>query len=185
MAPEEFEEGGHGPSHNRQARDRLGLDMDLYEELLGLVDLLGAKRIDYALCGGIAVAFHGHPRFTKDIDILIRPEDLDRVTEAVATLGFDLESGTLPFGADGPDAREVHRIIKTVGPDGIALDLLLVSPALEDAWVSRGVFEWRGREVRVVSREGLAMMKRLAGRDQDLLDLKRLESDDDTTEAER
>ncbi len=53
--------------------------MDLYDELMALIDAFADANIDYALCGGIAVAFYGYPRFTKDIDILIRAEDLDRI----------------------------------------------------------------------------------------------------------
>ncbi len=153
--------------------------MDLHDELLGLVGLFAAEGIDYAICGGVALAIHGYPRFTKHIDVLIRLDDVDRVVEAVARLGFVLDSGSLPFGSVGPRAREVRRISKTDGAEVLTLDLLLVTPVLEIAWNSRGVFEWRDRRLVVVSQEGLAGMKRLAGREQDLLDAKKLESPDD------
>ena len=48
--------------------------MDLYEELLEIIDALSKAKLNYALCGRIAVAFYGYPRFTRDIDLLIRPE---------------------------------------------------------------------------------------------------------------
>ena len=153
--------------------------MDLREELLALVDCLEAADLRYAVCGGIALAIHGHPRFTKDIDVLVLAADIDAVVRAVATLGFDLDSGVLPFDAGGPNAREVRRISKAEGTELLTLDLLIVSPILEPAWESRGLFEWEGRQVPVVSRAGLAAMKRLAGRDQDLLDARMLESSDD------
>jgi hypothetical protein len=156
--------------------------MDLYEELLGLVDALEAKGIDYALCGGIAVAIHGYARFTKDIDLLIREEDRDRVRQAVADRGFVVEGGRLPFGAGGPFAREVDRVSKVQGQEVFTLDLLLLPPFLEDVWKNREVFEWKGRRMQVVSAEGLAKMKRIAGRDQDLLDLKKLGLAGDTDE---
>jgi hypothetical protein len=54
------------------------------------------------------------------------------------------------------------------------LDLVLVSPVLQSAWKSRTHVEWEGRRLWVVSRDGLALMKLLAGRDQDLTDLKNL-----------
>jgi len=41
--------------------------MDLYEELFALTKALDAGRLSYALCGGLAVAIHGAPRFTKDV----------------------------------------------------------------------------------------------------------------------
>jgi len=158
--------------------------MDLRDELLGLVECLAEENIDYAICGGIALAIHGYPRFTKDIDILVQSEDLDRAIHAVARIGFVLDSGTLPFDQGGPRAREVRRISKTEGAEVLTLDLLLVSPVLESVWSSRGGFEWQDRHLQVVSREGLVEMKRLAGRDQDLLDVKQLESSSDKTDAQ-
>ena len=56
----------------------------------------------------------------------------------------------------------------------LTLDLLLVNPVLQRVWEEREVYEWQGRQVQIVSAAGLARMKRLAGRDQDLLDLKKL-----------
>ena len=55
----------------------------------------------------MAVAFHGYPRFTKDIDFLIPPESLDRAREVAAATGFLDESGQIPF----PDS-DVYRILK-------------------------------------------------------------------------
>jgi len=150
--------------------------MDLRAELLGLVDRLAAARVEYAICGGVALAIHGYPRFTKDIDLLVRREDLERVVSTVAVLGFTLDAGLLPFDAGGPRAREVRRISKAEGGEVLTLDLLLVSPVLQGVWRSRGTFEWEGRRVSVVSRAGLIEMKRLTGREQDLLDARRLES---------
>ena len=156
--------------------------MDLREELLSLVDLFAAEGIEYAVCGGIALAIHGYPRLTRDIDVLIRPEDVERAVTAVASLGFVLDAGELPFESGTPRARKVRRISKTSGPEGLTLDLLIVSPVLESAWGSRGVFRWEGRDLRAVSREGLAEMKRLAGRDQDIVDAKKLETAGDDTD---
>ena len=47
---------------------------DLIAELEQLVDALHADAAEYALCGGLALAVHGHPRATKDIDLLVRAE---------------------------------------------------------------------------------------------------------------
>ena len=63
--------------------------MDLYQELILVVDCLEAAQIEYALCGGLAVAVHGYPRFTKDIDLLIQPENLSSVRELLAAGGYN------------------------------------------------------------------------------------------------
>jgi hypothetical protein len=153
--------------------------MDLYEELLGLIDSLGKAGLDYALCGGIAVAFYGYSRFTKDIDILIRSEDLDQILKTIKDRGFSIKGGLMPFDWGKPNQREIYRISKVEGQELLTLDLILVNKNLQDVWDEREAFEWKNRQVQVVSPEGLIKMKRLAGRDQDLLDLKKLGFIDD------
>lgn len=61
--------------------------MDLRQELLKLVAALQQAGIDYAVCGGFAVAIHGYPRLTTDIDLLIRSVNLDAACTALATAG--------------------------------------------------------------------------------------------------
>jgi len=148
--------------------------VNLVDELLGLVESLNGAGVEYAVCGGIAVAIHGYPRFTKDIDLLIRASDLDRVRTAAKPRGFVLEGGRLCFGAGTQKEREVFRLSKADGPELLTLDLLLAGPALEEVWNSRQRVEWRGQRVWVVSRDGLVRMKRMAGRLQDLADVEHL-----------
>jgi hypothetical protein len=150
--------------------------MNLYDELMALVTALEKAHVEYALCGGVALAFHGHPRFTKDIDLLVRAEDLQKVREAVAACGFKIEGGRVPLRLGKPDEQIIHRVSKIQGHDVLTLDLMIVNPGLEEIWRSRGVFDWKGLRVRVVSRDGLVKMKRLAGRTQDLADVERLGS---------
>jgi hypothetical protein len=51
--------------------------IDLYDELSGIIDDFSRRGIDYALCGGLALAAHGIPRATMDIDLLVPPESLE------------------------------------------------------------------------------------------------------------
>jgi hypothetical protein len=148
--------------------------VNLVDELRDLLESLNGAGVEYAVCGGIAVAIHGYPRFTKDIDLLIRASDLDQVRTAARARGFALEGGRLCFGAGTRSEREVFRLSKADGPDFLTLDLLLVGSALNDVWSSRQRVEWRGQQVWVVSREGLVRMKRMAGRPQDLADVDHL-----------
>jgi len=82
------------------------------------------------------------------------------------------DAGRLPFGVGTDKEREVHRVSKLVGENLLTLDLLVVTPVFERVWEQRETFLFEDRRLQVVSAEGLAMMKRIAGRDQDLLDLK-------------
>jgi hypothetical protein len=153
--------------------------MNLKEELFRVVSALGDAEVDYALCGGMAVIIHGYPRATRDIDILIREKDLDRAQQSLRHIGYSLASGMIPFDVGKPTERRVLRITKVEDDDFLTLDLILISPFLRDVWDSREKHLVENREIRVVSRAGLAKMKRAAGRPQDLADLAGLEMEND------
>jgi hypothetical protein len=148
--------------------------LNIKDELFLVTGALERASIDHALCGGMAVIIHGYPRLTRDIDLLLREEDLERAREALEDLGYTLPSGILPFDLGKPTERKVFRVTKVEGKDHMTLDLVLVSPFLEDVWRGRERHLVEGRTLRVVSREGLAKMKRAAGRPQDLADLSQL-----------
>ncbi len=155
--------------------------MNLIDELKTIVRAMHAAGIPYAVCGGIAVTIHGFARTTRDIDLLIQPKDLDRTLECVHGVGYNLEGGTIPLGTGEGFEQELVRISKAVGRELMTLDLLLVDPLYEPAWASRSQFVWLDENLTVVSRDGLAIMKRLSGRPQDLVDLQRLGIDSDDT----
>lgn len=58
-----------------------------FEELLRLLE---EKNVDYMIVGGYAVAYHGHPRFTKDLDLFFRvtDENVCRLRSALVEFGF-------------------------------------------------------------------------------------------------
>ena len=148
--------------------------MNLVDELLGIVVDLESAAVPYALCGGLAVAIHGHPRFTHDIDLLIQPDDLSRVRDIARLRGFTLEGGRIAFGTGTPSERALHRIAKASGVEALTLDPLLVGPSLASVWNQRKRATWRDHDLWVVSRDGLIHMKRLSGRLQDLADIEAL-----------
>jgi hypothetical protein len=148
--------------------------MDLQQHWFAVLDALAAGGVEHAVCGGFAVAIHGYPRLTKDIDLLVLESDLARARAALTTAGFTLDSGLLEFGAGTPNERRLWRLSKAEGEDLVTVDLLLVGPSLVDVWRSREEHQLRQRKVTVVSRAGLATMKRLAGRPRDIDDLRQL-----------
>lgn len=145
--------------------------MNLKDELVQVIDALASSAIPYALCGGMAVIVHGYPRLTKDIDLLIREQDLDRSRSVLKQAGYTIESGVIPFDLGKPTERRVFRVTKIKDQEFLTVDLVLVNPLLEDVWSGREAHEAEGKLLSVVSLEGLARMKRLAGRPQDLADL--------------
>ena len=147
---------------------------DLTTTLDAVIDAFNAAEIAYALCGGLAVNLHGHVRATRDIDLLLPDEQLDAARSALRPLGFDIDAGPIPFAAGTERERVLYRVSRIVGQQITTIDLMIVTPVLTSAWESRVCARWRSRDVWTVSLEGLARMKRLAGRPQDLADLDNL-----------
>lgn len=145
----------------------------LLDEFKSITAALNDARIDYAVCGGWALAIHGLPRATMDIDLLVLADDVKRIWEIAQSIGYDVEG--LPFHFDIEIRRisKIDREFKRL----ITLDLLLVGDNMKDVWMSRERMLWKEGESWVVSRAGLIKMKTLAGRKQDLLDIERLQED--------
>jgi hypothetical protein len=146
----------------------------LLEEFKSVTEALNSAGIEYAVCGGWAMAIHGLPRSTIEIDLLITTEDLERVWEIAKGNGYDVEGLPLHFGA-----IEIRRISR-MDPETnnlFTLDLLLVTRALGDILRKRELVEWGEGRAWVVSKSGLIELKRISGRDQDMVDIKRLEGE--------
>ena len=142
--------------------------MDILDELKAVIAKLDQDGIDYALCGGLAMAVYDLPRATLDIDLLIHLDSLFRAKRAVEPLGFTLSGAPMEFHGG---QIQIHRLCK-VEPgtgEGLVLDFLLVTPGTATAWATRREVEWEGRSLKVVSPEGLILLKsfRRSGRDQD------------------
>ncbi len=144
--------------------------MDFFRELTVLAGALDVAGIDYALCGGVALAIHGAPRATQDIDLLVRPEAVELLRKTAHACGFTFAS--LPM--DLSSGITVLRFTKLIEGQPFMLDALLVGPSTERVWQDRQTAEVDGGTLRVVSREGLVSLKLAAGRPQDLVDVQRL-----------
>jgi hypothetical protein len=144
--------------------------VDFYKELENLALALEAQAVDYALCGGVALAIHGVPRATQDIDLLLRSEDLAKFAKVREQLGYIFESVPMDFAS----GIRIQRFTKVVEGQPLMLDVLLVTPPIESIWASRMRVEFEGGPLRVVSREGLISLKLAAGRPQDMVDIQRL-----------
>lgn len=149
--------------------------LDLVAELQGVASTLRASGVELALCGGLAVAVHGHLRATKDIDLLIRSADRDAALASLKSAGFDLLAARMTFDASTPSERNIQRVSKVVDGHQVTVALILVEPAFGRVWATRQTFERDGTTLVVVSRDGLIEMKRLAARAQDVADIEALE----------
>lgn len=151
--------------------------MNLYDEFFAIVAVLNQCRIRYAVVGGIALAFHGRPRFTRDVDFLVHQKDLDVLKMALERLDYEetAEPWMLP---DTPLVR--HRFLKVEGQDEIMIDIFLTSDdehlrIIEDAVPA----ESEVGPVPVAARRDIIWMKRSRNSDQDRVDISELEENDE------
>ena len=151
--------------------------MNLSKDLREFVELLNSRKIRYLLIGGHAVAFHGYPRYTADVDFLIdtSPENAALLAAAVGDFGF---SG---LGLSESDFREPEMVIQLGrAPNRIDLLTSVVAVSFEEAWKTRIEASLDGLPVSVISKELLVQNKLAAGRPQDLADAAILAELDET-----
>ena len=148
--------------------------MNLTAEFTTLIAGFHAANIEFAVCGGWAMGLHGFPRFTKDIDFRVQRKDLPQILDIAKKCGYDEDVESLSLGPRDNPTCEIRRVNKFQGEDHVMLDFVLVLPSLEDVWAGRQAYGWEGLSVPVVSAAGLAKMKRLASRPQDLVDIETL-----------
>lgn len=154
---------------------------DLYDEFRKLIAALDEHQIDYALCGGIAMAIYDRPRATVDIDLLILSESLDGVMGIAIGLGYTIRGREMSFSNGAIEIRRISKIHSETG-QVLSLDLLLVTSEIRQVWDSRVQADWEGGTLSVVSREGLIRLKNLRGSAQDHADISGLMEDiDDAT----
>jgi hypothetical protein len=88
--------------------------MDLLEELKKLSKEFDRTGIEYALCGGLALAVYAKPRATLDIDMMIDPSFLSKACLAVEKLGFDVSGEPMQFW---DNTAVIHRFVKIDNED--------------------------------------------------------------------
>lgn len=154
--------------------------MDLLEELKKICEKLDQNNIEYALCGGLALAVYAKPRATLDIDIMVGPASIENAREAVEDLGFTLPSAPMMLQSG---AVHIERLTKVddISEEHLSLDFLIVTPETKKAWESRIKVEWEDGILSVVSPQGLILLKsfRRSGQDNDDIEYLRSISDED------
>ena len=149
---------------------------DLLTELRSITDALDLARVDYALCGGVALAIYGIPRATIDIDMLVAPDQVPAAEGVLGQLGYRLAAAPMRLAGG---TVTITRLVKPEpdSEDVLMVDLLHVTPALESVWQSRRRIAWDHGAIATVSRAGLVALKRLRGSGQDQDDIERLTGD--------
>ena len=152
------------------ANDSPGLAPELLQSALELAGALNQLQLNYALIGGLAAGYRTHARFTRDVDfLLVIPQlTLPPLLEILAQRGFTFDLLTA--------IREwTHEHMTVLSYHGIRIDWLKpVIPAYLHVLERATEETWLGQRIRVASAEGLILLKLLAFRTQDQLDIENL-----------
>jgi hypothetical protein len=143
---------------------------DFFEMLSALSD----AEAEFLVVGAHALAVHGRPRATGDLDIWIRttPENVSRVWTALAEFGAPMEN------VSEDELTHPDMVFQFgVSPNRIDILTSLSGLVFEEAWARRVTVEIQSLPVPVLGREDLIRNKRAVGRPRDLADLAELEAD--------
>ena len=151
------------------------VDLALPEDFRDLLVELAEAGADFVIVGGYAVAMHGHPRATKDIDIFLRPspENSRKVFQALVAFGAPLQQ----FGVTEREFAIPGGVLQ-LGVAPCRIDLLTQATGItfEEAFADCRMLTVGGREVRVIGLAALLKNKRATARPQDLADVAALDS---------
>jgi hypothetical protein len=145
--------------------------MQLQRDLREFIELLNSESVEYAIVGGWAFGFHARPRYTQDIDILIRstPGNAARLEIVIHRFGF----GSL--GLSAHDFLASGQVIQ-LGQPPHRIDLLtsLTGISTEEVWQSLQPGELDGIQVFLIGRAALIKNKKATGRPRDCADVEEL-----------
>lgn len=145
--------------------------MPLTKDSREFVECLNSNKVDFLIVGALAVSWHGFPRYSADIDFLLRPsaENAQRVVAALKQFGF----GSL--GLTVADLVQEDRVIQLgVEPNRIDLMTSISGVSFEEAWRSRVQGTLDGMEVNFIGRDALIRNKIASARGKDLIDVEEL-----------
>ncbi len=136
------------------------------------IQSLNDNRVRYLVIGGYAVALHGHPRYTKDLDVWIemKPDNAAKMVKALEQFGL------ASLGLKAEDFLVSDQIVQLGYPPN-RIDVLTTLPGVEfeRCYASRVQVEIGGVTVNFIDLENLKKNKKATGRTQDLADLENLE----------
>jgi hypothetical protein len=145
--------------------------IELPPDFKEFLKLLNIHRVEYLLVGGFAVAFHGYPRATSDIDIWISrsPENARRVVAAIREFGFDTPNLNAEL------FQQDRRIVR-MGLPPVRIEVMNTIDGVEfvKCLQTQIVADFDGIPVPVIDLSSLKINKQSSGRPKDLDDLQHL-----------
>lgn len=143
----------------------------LNEDFREFIELLNSNKVKYLLVGDYAVALHGHPRYTKDLDIWLEmsEENADRMIKVLKDFGFgDMDVSREDFLNKGMVVQlrfPPNRFDLINSPDEVDF---------AECYKTKIEKDIDGLKISVIDLENLKKNKKASGRLQDLADLEKL-----------
>ena len=142
--------------------------MKMEQDLREFIELLNARDVRYLVVGAYALAYHGRPRYTGDIDFFVQcsEHNAQLVAQIVEEFGF------ASLGIVAADLTSSDQVIQLgVEPNRIDLMTSISAVSFEEAWETREYGELDGLRLPFISRDLLKRNKAAVGRKQDLADI--------------
>lgn len=132
-----------------------------------LLRIFNDNNVMYLVIGGYALVQYAEPRFTKDLDLWISTDaaNADAVYRALSAFGAPLKGMTeKDFAEEG--------YFYQMGVPPVRIDILMGIPGMgfDEAWTRRNEVNFDQLLVPFISRDDLIIVKRAAGRPQDIID---------------
>lgn len=145
--------------------------MEISKDFEEFFALLNENEVDYLVIGGYAYAVHAEPRYTKDLDIFFNSEERNaqKILIVLDQFGFGSLDVTIK------DLVAPEQVIQ-LGFPPFRIDLLsdITGVSFDKAEQNRITAEYGDETIFVIGRTDLIANKKASGRDQDLVDVKRL-----------
>ena len=146
--------------------------MELAPDFDEFIECLSAHGVEFVIVGAYALAYHGAPRFTGDLDVLVHPslENASRLIRALESFGFPATNLT-------PQAIVDHRRMIEMGVPPVQIRVMSAISGVEwpEIWEQHVDGPFGERVVPYIGRDTLIRNKRAAGRPKDLSDVDALE----------
>ena len=145
--------------------------MEVQKDFRELLELFNKHNVEYMIVGGYALAFHGAPRYTGDLDIFIRSDSLNaqHIMRALEDFGFE------SVGLTAADFERLDNVIQ-LGVPPVRVDIVtsLTGISWESVFENRVQGRYGDVQVHYIGREQFILNKRSMGRKKDLADIEAL-----------
>jgi hypothetical protein len=144
--------------------------MELSNDFKEFIELLNVNKVKYLVVGGYAVGFHGHPRYTKDIDlwVLMKSNNASNIIKSVKEFGFE------SLGLEEDFLNSDNIIQLGFPPNRIVLLTEIAGVEFESCYSNKLTIEFEGVTIPFISLNDLIKNKQSSGRLQDLADAEKL-----------